>query len=555
MKKILMSLLVLLCLFGCSKTNTAEETIDPVKIEYDETDTNIDWDETDTHEVVLNETTITADTATVSGSKLTINKEGIYHLTGNLIGNIVVNTQGTVTLVLDNVSIKSNKDSAILVEEAEKVIITLADNSKNYIEDSNNYTSEEVNATIFSKDDLTLNGNGELYVTANYNDAIASKDGLKIMGGIYTIISADDGIRGKDYVLISNGTFNITSTGDGIKSTEEESQEKGYIVIENGTFNIVSTTDGIDSSNTISITGGTFNITSSSKGIKTINDLVIENANITIISTDDSIHSNDIIDIKSGSLNLTSQDDGIHADTTLTIEDGTINILKSYEGLESSNIYIKGGIIEVKATDDGINVAGGNDSSSMGRPGQNNFSSVSGNLNISGGTIYVDAAGDGLDSNGSITMSGGKVIVNGPINDGNGSLDYDGTFNMTGGYLIAAGSSGMLQTISNSSSINAISVVFSSYNQANTLINIKDSNGNNLVTFSPSKTYSAFLIASPSIKLNTKYTISYGGTVTGNSTYGIYEGTYSGGTSYGSITTSSVVTQLGNSNHMQGGRR
>ena len=190
----------------------------------------------------------------------------------------------------------------------------------------------------------------------------------------------------------------------------------------------------------------------------------------------------------------------------------------------------------------------------MGRPGQNNFSSTSGSLNISGGTIYVDSSGDGLDSNGSIKMSGGKVIVNGPTNDGNGSLDYDKEFTMTGGYLITAGTSGMLQTISNTSTVNAISVVFNSYNQANTSINIKDSNGNSLITFSPSKTYNAFMIATSSIKNNEKYTISYGGTAKGSNEYGIYDGTYEGGTTYGTVTISNIVTSIGNSG-MRPGRR
>lgn len=60
-------------------------------------------------------------------------------------------------------------------------------------------------------------------------------------------------------------------------------------------------------------------------------------------------------------------------------------------------------------------------------------------FHINGGTLTVNAGGDGLDSNGSINMTGGTVIVNGPTNSGNGALDYDGTFEISGGYLVAAG--------------------------------------------------------------------------------------------------------------------
>jgi hypothetical protein len=144
----------------------------------------------------------------------------------------------------------------------------------------------------------------------------------------------------------------------------------------------------------------------------------------------------------------------MHADMTLTVNDGTLNISQSYEGLESAAIVINGGDIQITASDDGVNVAGGNDSSSTeGRLGQDAFSD-SGQylLTINGGNLVVDAGGDGLDSNGSIVMSGGQVIVNGPTNDGNGPLDYNGTFTISGGFIVAVGSSGMAQTTSDSSS-------------------------------------------------------------------------------------------------------
>ena len=67
------------------------------------------------------------------------------------------------------------------------------------------------------------------------------------------------------------------------------------------------------------------------------------------------------------------------------------------------------------------------------------------NLNISGGLIYLDADGDGIDSNGTITMSGGTVLAMGSKNGGNGVLDFDRTFTFTGGILLAIGCRGMDQ--------------------------------------------------------------------------------------------------------------
>ena len=65
---------------------------------------------------------------------------------------------------------------------------------------------------------------------------------------------------------------------------------------------------------------------------------------------------------------------------------------------------------------------------------------------VSGGTLTIDAGGDGFDSNGSAEITGGTVIVHGPLNDGNGALDVNGTFTISGGTLIAVGSSGMAET-------------------------------------------------------------------------------------------------------------
>jgi hypothetical protein len=145
----------------------------------------------------------------------------------------------------------------------------------------------------------------------------------------------------------------------------------------------------------------------------------------------------------------------------VTIDNGNFDIIKSYEGIEGAFITINGGDIRLVSSDDGINAAGGNDGSGQ-QQGRDKFSSA-GNyeVRITGGYIFIDAAGDGLDSNGSLNIDGGTIIVNGPTNNGNGPLDYNGTSNITGGILIAAGSSGMAQAPQASSSQNSLLVYYS----------------------------------------------------------------------------------------------
>lgn len=531
-------------------SNSTTDSID-MNIDTDNGDEKIDWSNYQDSEYEITKS-------------ITITEDGVYNLTGTISdGFIKVNTEGNVKLVLNNVNITNSSGPAIYIENASDVIIELASNSKNYLEDGSSYSGydADVIGTVFSHDDITFQGDGELEVISNCEDAIVSKDDLKIVNGKYNITSKDDGIRGKDSVYIQNGTFTINSSGDGIKSTNDTESEKGYILIENGTFKITSTLDGIASQTKLLIQNGTFDITTgggssnssskddwgrwgnnndinseSAKGLKSGDNLVIENGILNFNTSDDAIHCNNYVGIKAGTLNITSGDDGIHADTELIVDSGNINITKSYEGLEASKITINDGNIDVVASDDGINIAGGNDSSATGRPGENHYSSNTDNvLTINGGNINVNATGDGIDVNGSAYITGGNIIVYGPTNSGNGTLDYDRTFEVNGGTLIAGGSSGMMQSCSSSSSIYNLTIVFDNSYGSGDIITIVDSSNNNIVSYESSKSYSSLVIASPKLKNGSKYTIKINGE------------------EYESFTISSITTTIGNYNGMGGG--
>ena len=458
-------------------------------------------------------TITTSNTIKLNNKSVTITKGGTYNITGTLKnGDITINTDSDVKLILNNVTI-NNKSSCINVIKAKNVYIeTKGTNSLT----STALTSEQ-NGTIYSKSDLFLLGTGILNIKSNI-DGIISKDDLQIDSGTYNIVSDDDGIIGRDSIVVNNGKINITSKGDGIKTTNEE---KGNIEINNGKFNITSSMDAIQSIKDLVINDGTFNIktgsgstttsqnngwlnsgeTDSIKGLKSSGNIYINKGSIDIESEDDRIHSNSNVEIKSATINIKSGDDGIHANNIVNIKSGTINISQSYEGIEGSQINISGGDVSVTASDDGINVNGGNDGSSMnGRPGQNNVDSTSASkLTISGGKIRVASSGDGLDSNGNIYINGGTVYVDGPTNDGNGALDYDGEFVIKGGTIIAVGSSGMAQNASDSSTQNTVLVnLTSSYSGKITFGDL---------TYTPSKSYSSILISSSKLSTGKTYSL------------------------------------------------
>lgn len=494
---------------------------------------------------------------------LTISKAGRYEISGELKdGRIEVNAskEDKIQIVLNGVDISCSDYAPFIVWQADETVISLADGTINTFTDGGNYdtadtesssTEKEVpSAAFFSKDDLGFTGGGTLIVKASCNDGITGKDDVWFDGGIYEISSNDDGIIGKDSIAVKNGTFVMEAGGDGMKSTEDTDPEKGFITIENGTFSITAENDGIQAETYVLIADGAFELTTgdgagnvksntgmmdrrgqtsysqtddstSTKGIKAGVDVTIQGGTITMDCADDTIHSNDTVTINGGTLTMKSGDDGIHGDTAVVIAGGNTVIEQCYEGIEGESIIVKGGSVELTASDDGFNAANGESEEGMdgpggmgGQPGSSSSSST-GSLSIEGGEIYVNANGDALDANGSIYISGGNVLVDGPTNDGNGTLDYDNEFVITGGTLMGAGSSGMMQgTSSNSTQGNMTLALGSSY-QAGSEVVVKDSNGKEVISYIPSKAFSAIIVSSPELKVGENYTIKIAGNTLG----------------------------------------
>lgn len=454
-----------------SGTGVVEDTI-----QTDNGDQKIEWSRFTSYEKELTDT-------------FTITSSGVYHLTGTLAdGSIIINvTDGKVKLILDNVTIKNSTGPAIACYAADDLVIELI--GENAIADSKTYASNydsDVDGAIYSKADLTFEGDGTLSLTANYQDGIVGKDDVKFNSGTYNIIAADDGVRGKDSVYIVDGNFNITAKFDAIKSTNETTTGKGFVLIEKGSFDIAA----------------------GAKGIKAINSILIYDGTFAVTSTDDAIHANNYIGIVDGNFTINSGDDGIHADKELIIEGGSIDIKKSYEGLEAQAITINGGNISIVSNDDGLNAGGGADSSAMGRPGAGAFDAdTSCILTINGGNLYVNSSGDGIDSNGYLYFNGGTVVVDGPTNNGNGALDAGAGIVQTGGTVIAVGASGMAEVPGSSSNIYNASIYFTSTLAAGTKIEIKDSFGNIIISHTSAKTFNHMAVGTPEFKPGETYTI------------------------------------------------
>lgn len=526
------------------------------------------YDESDAAYITLNGTSAscTSNAVKISGTTVTITDEGTYILSGTLTdGRIVVNAgeNDKPQLVFNGVSVTSSTSAALYVLEADKVVVTLAEGTVNTLSNGGTFTAVDdnnIDGAVFSKQDLTFNGTGSLTVTSPADHGIVCKDDLVFTGGTYTVNAASHGLDANDSIRLSDSTITVDAGKDGFHAENSDDDTLGFVYVSSGTYTIEAEGDGISAGAYVQIDGGAFDIlcgggsgnaktqtsdswggfmgggmhsggktTSSSssedstsiKGIKATGDLMVNGGTIKINSADDAIHSNSSITVGAGTFDLTTGDDGFHADNTLTINAGTITIHECYEGLEALHVNVTGGDIDLTASDDGINAAGGTDSSGTAgaRPGGDQFggrggmggtggSSSNGSITISGGNLHINSSGDGMDANGTLTISGGYTVVVGPTQGDTATLDYDVSGVITGGTFIGTGASGMAQTFSDSEQgVIAVSVGNQS---AGTPITLKDKSGKTLISHEPELSFAVVILSCPDMKTGEKYTIGVG---------------------------------------------
>jgi len=522
-----------------------------------------------------------------------------YVLSGSTSdGSVKIYGEYKFGLILNGVEITNPSGAAINNQCGKKVTVTVVDETNNRLIDGSTYTytnDEDMKGTFFSEGQLNFYGTGTLEIRGKNKHAICVDDYFHMYeGNILIKEAASDAIHANDYIQIDGGILSTVSTGEGLDC------EKGYVEINGGTLSITTTgekghgvksleTIAVNSNETITIkvvgqaskafksggdmtiTQATLNLTttgnafydtdeadiSSAAGIKCDGNLLIENGAITINSSGKGgkgINVDGTLTINDGTISVTTTGDqftygsddtaakAIKSEGNLTVNGGTIRVSTSKteaEGMESkSKLYINGGDIEILAYDDCIN--------------------ASSHIEITGGKVYCySETNDGIDSNGTLTVSGGTIIAVGTSSPEEG-IDCDqNRFSITGGTLIGVGGATSTPT---SSACTQRSLVYATSSSIQ-LIHIESSAGKEALTFKIPRTYSGqmtLLFSSSSLEASTSYTIYTGGSVSGGTEFnGLYTGaTYTKGTSASTFTTSSMVTSVGSSNQggNQGGR-
>lgn len=434
------------------------------------------YDESEAVKITLSGKTAVCNSSNVQieDGVVTIKAAGVYVLSGTLTdGTIVVDAgdDDKVQLVLDGVSIMAADYAAIYAKNADKVFVTLAEGAGNSLTVSGDYVQTDdnnVDAVIFAKCDLTLNGTGSLTVKDNTGHGIVSKDDLVVTGGTYTIYSQDHCLNGKDSVRIADGTFNLSCDEDGIHAGNDDQQD-GYVYIEGGDINISVGDDAIHAEGLLIITGGDIDVSKSCEGVE-----------------------GDKILVTGGDIDVISSDDGFNA------AGGSSGSGDNHDGFGGGPGM---GGVDMDADNDAY-------------------------ILITGGTININANGDGIDSNGCIGITGGSVYVLGPSDNGNGAMDYGICAAITGGEIVAVGGSGMAQGFGDESTQCSALVNFDEWVDAGETITLTDSDGKEVLSYKADKKFNSVVISTSDMKQGDNYTLTVGDQ---NSTFTLDDITYSEG--------------------------
>ena len=505
---------------------------------------------------------VNADGATMlSNDVTTITTAGSYILTGAYAGiTVSVGNGETAHLFLNNTTISGGAGIAISnTNKKSTLIITACENTENEVASA----VDDANA-IHVKGTLKINGTGTIKVSAKKNGIKVSK-GLSIADSTINLTAGNHALSAR-FIEAENAKINVLSAGKDALNAEcdDETQEftldEGYVSLKSSKVFASVSGDGIQADTFVYITGGSVDIKTaatfvsysaesmatydlseddfryiksgdtykkiddvaskgaryamiqSAKGIKcgeikyeidgteyavTKNSnyfIVIDGARVKINSSDDAIHANSgNVLIKGGTLDLTTLDDGIHADKLVKIDGGEITVNGSYEGIEGAYVEIGGGTIYITASDDGINAASDDES-------------VNEHIIISGGTITVDASGDGLDSNGTIYVTGGTLIVYGPTTGADTGLDADGGILIDGGNVFVASSKEMLEIPASNSKSNVLVYGVNTVPAGSEII-LTNADGGEMVRITLKKQAQAIILSTPELATNGTYSL------------------------------------------------
>ncbi len=481
---------------------------------FTERDSRTEYDKSSCVLINLKDNAIEASSKSVviDGTTATITDEGTYVVSGTLTnGMLAVRAEKTdkLQIVLNNASINSSSNAPIYIASAKKVFVTLADGTNNTISNSGTFTpldTNNIDATLFSTEDLTLNGHGKLTVKSPAGHGIVSKDDLVITSGTYDITAANRGLDANDSVRIKDASIKLNTGKDGVRAANSTDTSKGFVYMQSGSLGITAKGDGISSSAYTQILGGDVKITTSStdglvsfKGIKAATTLTVGGGNLELDTGDHALKADKAVYIKNGEVKIKTAADAINAEGFLNITGGVVNA-ECREGLDCPEVEISGGTVNIKAEDDAIGVA----------VKDINAENQTGELLISGGEIKLSTQlGDCIDVKGTFNLRGGKITAYGGQTDKSDIIACTEKVTVVNGTLLGFGWT-VTEDIFSQNGRPTISQTITEA-AAGTKVRLINTNQKDMVSLTLEAPCDNVLVIMPGIVKGTNYTLEIGG--------------------------------------------
>ena len=369
-------------------------------------------------------------TISVDGNDVTADHgsaEGVcYVVTGTTTdGSLTIDGKTDYEVNLNGASITNTRSTALDLQSKKKAFVVLT--GSNTLTDGTTADDSHKGA-LFGKGKLLFSGTGSLEVYGTYNNGIHGKGNIVFDKGVnvYVKSTANHGIKAGDDLYINGGILNVEVSAPGAKGINGDID----VTINGGRTTVVSTSNGewdteeletkasagIACDSILTINGGEIYLKSTGsggKGLKADWEAYINGGKIRIITEGGLYYSNGTTENHNYTGNTDNLDDN-YTSSPKGIKIGTKN--------EHGVLTITDGDIMVRTS--GHNAEG---------------IESKGTLTISGGDVLVSAYDDAINSSGDLTISDGYVLCVGTNNDG---IDTNGNFYIKGGTLIAMRASG-----------------------------------------------------------------------------------------------------------------
>lgn len=372
--------------------------------------------------------------AQTAGAVATVTTQGVYVVSGSSEnGQIVVNAPASIVqLTLNNLTLTCATSAPVYVEEADKVIVYVPDQTETVLQDTNR-NGAKPRGVLHSKDDMNILGTGTLRIVGNNYSAIRCGADLSIEETTLIASAVDHAVSADGEMELNANVTVESANGDGIRTEyiNSEKAKKGNLIIAGGEVTVTTTAgDAFDVAKNVTITGGTVKAFAgnpkaaaptadnagnkpSRKGIKANGMLTISGGEITVESNDDGINlggnAEDVsgaivalagaFEMTGGTLTVTAGGDGINCSGTVSVTNATLTVTAG-NAINNTDFVKQRGI------------------------------KASGEVVLTNATVSVIAKADGINTNASVTVSGGRLTVESTKDEG---VQADTTIKFTGG--------------------------------------------------------------------------------------------------------------------------